>query len=962
MFGAAFFYDRLPPSSWDADLAEIKRLGFNTLDLYVPWNWHELADGDFDFEGRTNPRRNLRALLRLAKRDGFMLIVRPGPVIRNEWRNGGYPQWLLERPEYGMPLRDVLEGRYPATATLQNTHSDDAAAQWMENATHMRYATRWLQRALHEFDPVADRVLAVALDDDQGAYIDNQTWPAPHLQAYLEALRGTVASVTGGTVPAFVNTYQMKVTASSHVWAMGNWYQSDTYAIGEHDRSQLAFSTALLQTRPGQPVWTSEFQAGWLQQPQDVIPAAADPSNTILALGTMLQSGVTGVVDFPAQDSLAPAGYEAPFSNAYYAWDAAIPYYGAARPVGDRWAPTSEFGHMVATFGPALAQTHLAYDATIAWLGSAFDPASMTNADFGAIADRTIEAQHACREAGLTCRLVDLRFASDADLTRSRLLYLPRPSTGPLASRAFDPEIQRRLATLVRGGLFVASLVHDETMGGARLRTIARDAGVSPALANGGDATLSVTNGDSASGFVTVVNYARAVVHHAGLDVTLSPARHVALPAFDVPARSIAVLPIGLALRPFAAGFGVRDRIDWSTCPLSSMRLELPNRLGISPAASPCTTVATIGGRRETIAVDASQTVGLTPDGRAAEDGSPRISSAPAEFGNLLLSGGSFMTVCGKFLGLGPPADIPLDARTTIQTYGLIHATPKLGLGDACPGDMTKPFASATMVDLYEDGFPVAVLQNDLVRIVVSPHAGGRAFVFQDLSKPGTGFDTVGALRDDVAIQPPLSTTDRIAKYTHQFPAGFFNRPYDVSIERSGPQAVVRLRYRAPDAFPNGATFERTLALSPHSRDLVVDETATFDDGTPPEQHGVQITSLAVGDPRAPTTQRVLPDGTAFSVPLPAASLAMAEAHGAGLYDESTHQAVFAVSQGAVRRELQPSATPHTLVVTADIARAGTTRTIYELDFPPDLASARAELAALERDLPPAIAPLLPSR
>ena len=79
--------------------------------------------------------------------------MRPGPVIRNEWRNGGYPAWLLTRPEYGMPLHDVLEGRYPATATLQNAHSDDAAAEWLDNATHMRYAARWLHRALTSFGP-----------------------------------------------------------------------------------------------------------------------------------------------------------------------------------------------------------------------------------------------------------------------------------------------------------------------------------------------------------------------------------------------------------------------------------------------------------------------------------------------------------------------------------------------------------------------------------------------------------------------------------------------------------------------------------------------------------------------------------------------------------------------------------------------------------------------------------------
>ena len=57
-FGGAFFYERIPPSRWRASMLALRALGANTLDLYIPWNWHELADGEFDFDGHTNPRRN----------------------------------------------------------------------------------------------------------------------------------------------------------------------------------------------------------------------------------------------------------------------------------------------------------------------------------------------------------------------------------------------------------------------------------------------------------------------------------------------------------------------------------------------------------------------------------------------------------------------------------------------------------------------------------------------------------------------------------------------------------------------------------------------------------------------------------------------------------------------------------------------------------------------------------------
>ena len=87
---------------------------------------------------------------RCAAQLGLKVVLSPGPVIRNEWRNGGYPAWLLERPEYNMPLHDVLDGRYPATATLQNTQADAAADEWLRNATHLERSQRWL---LPYFEP-----------------------------------------------------------------------------------------------------------------------------------------------------------------------------------------------------------------------------------------------------------------------------------------------------------------------------------------------------------------------------------------------------------------------------------------------------------------------------------------------------------------------------------------------------------------------------------------------------------------------------------------------------------------------------------------------------------------------------------------------------------------------------------------------------------------------------------------
>jgi hypothetical protein len=438
-WGGAFFYERIPPEEWRSSMLAMKQLGANTLDLYVPWNWHEVADGDFDFDGHTNPRRNLQLVLQFARELNFHLIVRPGPVIRNEWRNGGYPAWLLIRPAYDMPLRDVLDGRYPATATLQNAHSDDAAAEWMSNRTHLRYAARWLHRALAEFRPVADLVLAVALDDDQGAYIDNRTYPAPHLQHYLTWLEAQARAVVGPVTPTFINTYEMRVPASSPVWTMGNWYQSDAFSIGEHDRAGLDFATLLLATNRRGPPAQSEFQAGWLAPPEDPQPRPADPSNTELALHELLALGVHGVVDFPMQDTLAPFGWEAPFSNALYNWDAALGLSDLSK--GSRYAPTASFGSLVSGvgntdqnaaaavgYGRLLADTTPVYDTAIAWLAGDY-ARTLSPIEIRALTDRTTRELGRCRRSGHSCRLVDLR----APLPPVATLVVPRAISAQLS-------------------------------------------------------------------------------------------------------------------------------------------------------------------------------------------------------------------------------------------------------------------------------------------------------------------------------------------------------------------------------------------------------------------------------------------------------------------------------------------------------------------------------------------------
>ena len=804
VYGAAFFYERLPRERWRPAMLALRDLGINTLDLYVPWNWHELSDGDFDFEGRTSPRRDLHEVLRLARDLDFKILLRPGPVVRNEWRNGGYPAWLLARPEYAMPLHDILEGRYPATATLQNARSDDAAAEWMRNATHMTYATRWLRRVMAECAPVADRIIAVALDDDQGAYINNQTYPAPNFVRYLESLQRVVRAATAPNVLTFINTYQMKVTASSPVWAMGNWYQSDAYAIGEHDRAQLEFSTALLHTRPGQPLMASEFQAGWLAGPGDTRPRPADPSNTDLAMTTMLGLGVRGIVNFPAQDTLAPAGWEAPFSNGFYAWDAALTLAGAR---AARAVPTARIGALVRALGPELAAARPQVDAAIAYLGASYAIADLTNERYAEIEDRTIDAQRACREANLACTLVDPHALDVRALVRYHVLVLP---VGP-STPAYTSDVATKLATFRASGGIVVEGLSDATTLARTMREHRRSAIVTNVP--GGSFARDVTG--RFDGFLTVPNYSDAPLVVSTGSIRMARGL-VMLPRFVVPARRGFIAPVGV--RPGATEHAVR---------------------------AACEPFFTRAIAATTLTFDAN-----------IDDAICSNSSSGAA------------TATAPVVPIRSDAALPMtESFTTVRSGTIAYAR-----------------------DVFGDGSAAIVLDNGLVRVVVAPDAGARAFVFEDDATGRSVFTSVGALRDDVAIEPPLSSTDRIAKYTHQFPAGTFNRPYSVSDLRGGADvAMATLRYDAPDVVPSGARFERTFTLHRDARsfDAIV-RAEIHSPARLPLQRAVSVTSLGVGDGTEMSTRRILlPDPIAFA---PDTTFRVVRGNALGFYDIATHE------------------------------------------------------------------------
>jgi len=92
LIGGEFGYWRCMRENWPAILSSIEGLGLKVISTYIPWIYHEIAEGEYDFEGETSPQRDLRGFLELTKERGFYLILKPGPYIYASWPFGGVPE------------------------------------------------------------------------------------------------------------------------------------------------------------------------------------------------------------------------------------------------------------------------------------------------------------------------------------------------------------------------------------------------------------------------------------------------------------------------------------------------------------------------------------------------------------------------------------------------------------------------------------------------------------------------------------------------------------------------------------------------------------------------------------------------------------------------------------------------------------------------------------------------------
>lgn len=479
---AAFFYPCIPKNLWASSLDHYRDLGINTIELSILWNWHEPREGAFDFDGHGNPRRDLRGLLKLIAQKGFKLIARPGPTILQQWRNGGYPDWLLERPEYHMPLADRLEGRIPPAAERGEVDAEDAARIWLANPVHMRYAKEWLEAVARELAPyragatlrvpsenlgggkgqVEERemfgpLLFVQVEEDLGSGRGNAA--GPEFWKYAETLCGFLAQA-GLDAACFIDPAQPRSAAAG--WAeerpvatMGQWHLSSRSGArkAESERvpvesAEIEFKVASLATQPSFPPMLIEYDARGFPEKEDAASEPISTENAGVSSHLLLGYGLRGISWFSLQDTLTPAGFETPGANRHYRWDAALALNGTSLPLARE---VGRIGEWLSTWGNRLAAAHRRADFGLVDPLAALPQGKMARADAIAVTNTTLQLVRLARYAEMSPELVDPEYQPAEQLLRHALILLPvyRPED---AGFALSEKAQRALEMYVRGG------------------------------------------------------------------------------------------------------------------------------------------------------------------------------------------------------------------------------------------------------------------------------------------------------------------------------------------------------------------------------------------------------------------------------------------------------------------------------------------------------------------------------
>ncbi|WP_051432760.1 glycoside hydrolase family 35 protein, partial [Promicromonospora kroppenstedtii] len=281
----ALHYFRVHPDQWADRIRKARLMGLNTIETYVPWNFHAPDPDVFDLTGR----RDLGRFLDLVAAEGLYAIVRPGPYICAEWDGGGLPGWLFADPEVGVRRH---EPRFLAAIGTYYANLLPLVAE--------RQVTR------------GGPVLMVQVENEYGAYGDD---PLPERQQYLRALVDLTRE-QGIEVPLFTCDQ-----ADDEMLARGGLPElHKTATFGSRSTERLEI---LRRHQATGPLMCMEFWNGWFDSwglEHHVAPAeanAADLDDLLAAGGSVNLYMFHGGTNFGLTSGANDKGIYRPIATSY---------------------------------------------------------------------------------------------------------------------------------------------------------------------------------------------------------------------------------------------------------------------------------------------------------------------------------------------------------------------------------------------------------------------------------------------------------------------------------------------------------------------------------------------------------------------------------------------------------------------------------------------------------------------
>lgn len=325
---AGMEYARVPHELWRDRLLRLKRAGFNCVEVYNFWNWHEPVEGKFDFKGD----HDLGAFLKLVKQMGMYAICRVGPYYCAEWDNGGYPLWLKFKP--GLKVRDAnkpfldamdrfFEKLMPIVASNQINHGGSVVLVQLENEgagwgtdepnpyfTHLRKKALELGLEVpyffsglhHSSDPASDR----AMDDPNrpNPWFSTEFWSVwydvygPHPQDAANYARRTWKIIAHG--------------GNGYNYYMAHGGTNFAYTNNNEDAACYDYGTGVGQAGDLRPLYYTFKKAAWFARSfQDILENASDATASVQGTATdstvrvTARQGPAGAITFLDNPSMS---------------------------------------------------------------------------------------------------------------------------------------------------------------------------------------------------------------------------------------------------------------------------------------------------------------------------------------------------------------------------------------------------------------------------------------------------------------------------------------------------------------------------------------------------------------------------------------------------------------------------------------------------------------------------------